>query len=73
MHIVSLSWTQLFLDYMEGELILGELCNNTVFLDVDDEYILLIITESRIQIGTGILNISESLQVAIVTILIYQW
>lgn len=57
---------------MEGELILGELCNNTVFLDVDDEYILLIITESRIQIGTGILNISESLQVAIVTILIYQ-
>lgn len=73
MHIVSLSWTQLFLDYTEGELILGKLCNNTVFLDVDDEYILLIITESRIQIGTGILNISDSLQVAIVTILIYQW
>lgn len=58
---------------MEEELILEELCNNIVSLDKNVAYILLVITETGIQIGTGILNSSESLQVAIVTILIYQW
>lgn len=57
---------------MERELSLGELCNNIAFLDINEAYILLVIAESGIQIGTGVLSISESLQVAIVTILIYQ-
>lgn len=62
----------MLLNYMERELILGDLCNNIAFLDINEAYTLLVTAESGIQIGTGVLSISESLQVAIVTILIYQ-
>lgn len=57
---------------MEEELILGELCNIVVG-DTSESYILLLITEPKIETGTGIWGLSESLQAALVSVLTYQW
>jgi hypothetical protein len=56
---------------MEEELILGELCNIVVG-DTSESYILLLITEPKIETGTGIWGLSESLQAALVSVLTYQ-